>query len=443
MESNLNIQTTSPTPASSRSWKSLLIEQKDALLCVVDQGVVSIAGFVTSVLIGRHSSEELGVYFMALSVVLFIRGFQEQMISIPYTIFHHHHRDGGLPGYRGSCLIQQFGLVLVTLLFLSGMTFATVMGWLEATMTSPLIVLLVLIPALLMREVIRQYCFTHQENTSVLAIDIAISVLQVGGLIALGYFGGLSGASAWAVIGSACLTILAIWYFQNGPAIKFAKQRMRKDWTQNWSFGKWAVGGQLVGSLPTYILPWMLAAAAGTEGTGFFAAAMTLVGVANIFNTGMANFLTPKAAKVYVDEGAHGLRRVIIRMSLIFLIAIGGFVAMLAIFGGLIAVQLYGDKYTGLQSAMTILALAKLFDSFAIVASNGLFVMERIKDNFWVDVILMVVTITVAILLIYPFGVIGAVWTTLAGAAISAVLRFVLLIVFLNREIRDGETDAA
>ena len=116
---------------------------------------------------------------------------------------------------------------------------------------------------------------------------------------------------------------------------------------------------------------------------------------------------------------------------------------MLAIFGGLIAVQLYGDKYTGLQSAMTILALAKLFDSFAIVASNGLFVMERIKDNFWVDVILMVVTITVAILLIYPFGVIGAVWTTLAGAAISAVLRFVLLIVFLNREIRDGETDAA
>lgn len=423
----------STVAAPRKVWKDLLLEQKDALLCVFDQGVVSVAGFVTSVLIGRHAPEELGIYVMALSIVLFIRGFQEQMVSIPYTIFHHHHKDG-LPGYRGSCLVQQFGLVVATFVFLIAITIAAAMGWLESSMKSPLIVLLLLMPALLMREVVRQYCFTHQQNITALAIDSSITVLQIGGLVALGYFGLISGASAWAVIGLACLITLVLWYVQNGPEIKFVRQRLKGDWNQNWTFGKWSVAGQLVGSLPTLVLPWMLAAATGTAGTGLLGAAMTLVGVANIFNTGMANFLTPKAAKVYVDEGAHGLQRVMIRMTLIFLLVIGSFVATLAIFGGWIVLELYGNKYTGLESVMTILALAKLCDCFAIVASNGLFVMERVKENFWVDVILMVVTITAAIVLIYPFGVTGAAWTAFASAVTSAALRFVLLIVFLNRE---------
>lgn len=435
--------TGSEAVVAQRGWKDFILEQKDALLCIIDQGVVSVAGFTTSVLIGRHAPEELGIYFIALSIILFIRGFQEQMISIPYTIFHHKYAKVQLPGYRGSCLVQQFGLTVVTFLFLLAMTAASYWGWLETTMVSPLIVLLLLMPALLMREVVRQYCFTHQENVKALAIDSAITVLQIGGLVGLGYFGVLSGTSAWAVIGLSCLLILSYWYFQNGPEIRFAKESISKDWKQNWSFGKWAVGGQLIGSFPTYILPWMLVAAAGTEGTGFFAAAMTLVGIANIFNTGMANFLTPKAAQVYVDEGAIGLRRVVIRITLIFLLVIGSFVALLAVLGGWIAVELYGSKYNGLQSAMTVLAIAKLCDSFAIVASNGLFVMERMKANFWVDVVLMAVTITVAICLIFPYGVMGAVFTSLVSAATSAVLRFVLLVIFLNSEIEVEESHAA
>ena len=433
----------SETVVAQKGWRSLIEEQKDALLCIIDQGVVSVAGFTTSVLIGKQAPEELGVYFIAMSIVLFIRGFQEQMISVPYTIFHHRYLSGGISDYRGSCLLQQFGLAGVALVFLAGLTVAASLGLVENSVVPALVVLLFLMPAILMREIIRQYCFTHQENVSVLAIDSAITALQIGTLIVLGHCGMLSGASAWAVTGCVCLLVLAMWYFQTGPEVKFTKERLSADWDQNWSFGKWAVGGQLVGSLPTYILPWLLAATAGTQGTGFFAAAMTLVGVANIFKVGMANFLTPKAAQVYVDEGAHGLYRVILRMSLIFVVSIGSFALFLALAGGWIAVQLYDSRYTGLQTAMGLLALAQLFEGLGIVASNGLFVMERIKANFWVDVVLMFITITVAILLVFPLGVMGAVWTALIGSVISAVMRYVLLIIFINREMNVGGSDAA
>ena len=96
-----------------------LLANRDALVCLFDQGIVSVASFVTSVLIGRNAPEELGVYFIVLSIVYFIRGVQQQMILTPYTIFHHQYQNGGLDSYRGSCLTQQFGLTTLASLLLA------------------------------------------------------------------------------------------------------------------------------------------------------------------------------------------------------------------------------------------------------------------------------------------------------------------------------------
>ena len=420
----------------------LFLSNRDALVCLFDQGIVSVAGFATSVLIGRMASAELGVYYIGLTLVLFARGFQQQLVSTPYTIYHHRQSDGGMPAYRGSCLIQECGFLIITLLYVVLQILAAWMGWVSSEMVPSLLVLLLFMPAILMREIVRHYCFTHSKNDSVLSIDTAISVHQIGALFLLGYFGVLSGATAWVAIGASCVLTIAYWYFKNGPAIEFQKNRVVDDLKQNWVFGKWAVSGQFVGSLPTYLLPWLLLIAAGTEGTGFFAACITLVGVANIFNMGMMNYLTPKAAKVYVEEGNAGLQRVLLRMYLLFLIAVGGFGLLLVVFGEWIAVSLFGSDYAGLQAVLTLLAVAKLLDGFSHTASGGLFAMEKIKANFGVDVILMLVTITAAFLLIFPYGVVGAAWTTLIGAATSAILRSGLVLKFLREKPAVGGSHA-
>ena len=301
-------------------------------------------------------------------------------------------------------------------------------------MLPSLIVLLVFMPVLLMRELVRHYCFAHSENTSVLGIDLAISVLQIVALLCFGYFEILSGATVWVAIGIACVLSIGFWYFRYGPKIKLVRKRLKPDLKQNWSFGKWAVSGQFVGSLPNYLLPMLLLMAVGAEGTGFFAACITLVGVANIFNTGMLNFLTPRAAKVYVTEGKSGLKRLLLRMYGVFLVAVGGFAILLTIFGSYLSVKLFGPNYHGLQTVMILLAIAKLFEGFSHTASGGLFAMEKIKANFGADVILMLVTISAALLLIKPYGVEGAAWTTLIGAVVGSGLRSGLLIKFLNEE---------
>jgi hypothetical protein len=49
-------------------------------LAVFDQAVVSGTSFLTSVILGRMCArEELGVYYLVLSIVFFVRGIQEQL----------------------------------------------------------------------------------------------------------------------------------------------------------------------------------------------------------------------------------------------------------------------------------------------------------------------------------------------------------------------------
>ena len=422
-------------PAKSAGWLARLKDHKDALVCLVDQGIVSVAGFVTTILIGRYaSSSDLGVYYIALHIVLFVRGIQQQMICIPYTIYQHQHTDQRSDQYRGSCLTQHFGLMALALLFLAGQTILAINGWGQAESVSTLYVLLALLPVLMIREIARHYCFTHLKKVSALIIDASISALQIGTLLVLGYLGYLSSWTAWAVIGLASLGTVGVWFIKSGPKVGFFKPSIIADWRQNWSFGKWAVAGQLIGSLPSFILPLVLAEVVTTTGTGYFAAAMTLIGLANIFNSGMTNFLTPRAALIYVVQGVAGLQKILIKMAILFIVALGSFIILISFFGGWLAEAIYG--YPNLHIVMTVLAVAKLFEAMVIVASTGLMVMERIKENFYVDICLMIFALIAMACLISPLGIVGAAWTSAASAIFNAVTRTSVLRHFLIKQAK-------
>ena len=142
-----------------------LVNHQDALVCLFNQGVVSVAGFATSVLIGRLAPSELGVYYIGLSLVLFARGFQQQLVSTPYAIYLHRQEEENLPAYRGSCLVQQFGFLIIASAYLFIQVLAVYAGWFSddsagqpSDVLPSLIVLLVFMPVLLMRELVRHYC---------------------------------------------------------------------------------------------------------------------------------------------------------------------------------------------------------------------------------------------------------------------------------------------
>src|SRR5207253_2914433 len=101
-----------------RQLASSSLLQKSGL-SVLDQAVVSGTSFATSVLLGRYASQsELGVYYLALSVVYFARGVQEQIVSAPYMIYCSRKDRTALAEYAGSSLIHQCIVMAATALLL-------------------------------------------------------------------------------------------------------------------------------------------------------------------------------------------------------------------------------------------------------------------------------------------------------------------------------------
>src|SRR6185436_21104795 len=66
---------------------------KNGSLAIADQAVVSATNFATSILLGWSGKTELGIYYLALSTLVFFRGIQEQLITAPYLVYAHR-RDG-------------------------------------------------------------------------------------------------------------------------------------------------------------------------------------------------------------------------------------------------------------------------------------------------------------------------------------------------------------
>lgn len=428
-------------PASLRAALADSFLRKGAL-SVFDQAIVSGTSFATSVILGRTCSrEELGVYFLALSIVMFVRGIQEQLVSAPYMIYCNRKSGSELATYAGSSLAHQLAVTVLALAGLGGLLICLACGYGPAGLTPTAWVLLGAAPFLLLREFIRQYAFSHFQMRTAISVDAGVSAVQLAGLLALAATGTLSAAAIYAVMGLSCALACGIWWRLSRSEFRLTPPRWLPDWKHNWKFARWAAASQLVGCSAPYVLPWVLAVAHGEAETGVLAACSTLVGLGNMFVMGLSNYLSPKAAHANAQGGRNELIRVLWKTAAVFSVSLGSFFFVCLLSGDWLAVLVYGGKYAGAGPVLAILALGLWASSLAITAGNGLWAIERPQANFFADICSLVATIAATALLVQPLGVMGIALSSLVGNATSAaVLCFTLhrLVKYANRNALRG-----
>jgi O-antigen/teichoic acid export membrane protein len=401
---------------------------RKGLLAVVDQGLVSVCGFATSVIVGRAGGQEqLGLYYLAMSLILFARGLQEALTSRPYAVYCHRRRGEALAIYTGSCLSHTLVFSGFTLLALLVLAAALGVGIGPAALMPTVWVLLIAGPFLLLREFIRQVAFASLRVDVAIAIDGVVAVLQLGALAALVLYGGISASSAYAAIGGACAVACVGWLLLRVEPLRFARTDLVADWHHNWVFSKWVVAGQLAGSSAVYVMPWILTRYHDAAATGIFAAAVTLVGAANIFVVGISNYVTPEAARAFTERGVAGLRRVLAWASLAFGTVLGSFALLAAVAGGPVTVLIYGEAYAGAGPVVAVLAACLLATSLAMTAGSALYAIEQTRLNFYCDLGSTIAALGVAFVVVEPLGALGAALSGLVGALISALSKFALL----------------
>ena len=121
------------------------------------------------------------------------------------------------------------------------------------------------------------------------------------------------------------------------------------------------------------------------------------------------------------------LSSVLHRAALLFVVVLGAFCVATWFVGDVLAMLVFGSRYAGHGTLITVLALATLADALGITAVSGLWVLDRAAANLAIDVVQLLVTLAVAAGLVLPLGALGIALALLAGRLAGSALRWRLL----------------
>jgi O-antigen/teichoic acid export membrane protein len=415
-------------PGAGRSIRDRLVRiaSKPGTLALLDQAIVSGTMFATNVVTGRSvSAADLGVYFIALNMLYFFRGVQEQLAYAPYMILGPRCDAASLPRFSGSVLVHLFVILACVAVLFAAQGFINTIGLGAASAHTLAVVLSVAGPVWLLREFTRQAAFARFEFAAAAAIDAVAASVQLLGLAALVVTGLACPISIFAVMAMGSGLAVASYVVGWRPRIRIEWSRVASDWHRNWRLSRWALASQLVSNTMLFAMPSIVAAWMNPAEAGRMAACCTLVGLAGMFVTGMSNVNAPQAVHAFVRGGHSDLWSHTRRASLQFAAALGLFTAVVWFGGESIVQVVYGGRFTGLAGPMTLFAIGILMNAVGIPAGNALCAMERPRLNFVADFSQLIATLLTCVVAVPTWGMSGAGLSLLAGYAVGSTVRWV------------------
>lgn len=424
------IEPSSPADARSRfqRWKEtiLSLSLSSGIIALLDQAVVSATNFGTNVAVGKSSSlDDLGVYTLAITLLYFCRGVQEQLVASPYTIYRQGTPLEHQPRYSGSSLAQQIvatagSLVLVGIVAIIARFYND-----SAQLASALSLMLLAYPVFMFREFFRKLAFAHFRFSTALIMDTLVIVLQLGSCAVLWWLGCLGSVSVFAAIAIASAVASLYWWSQKEVEFDFHRPQFKTDWLKNWRFSKWALCTFLMGCSAPFFMPWVVAFYLDLETTGLYFACTTLVGLANVVLNGICNLLGPATARAYAVAGAPQLWKTLIKALTAVVGLLVPFCFLVWFTGEWLPRLVLRDAAPDLRLPLLILAVQLVLHGIGTVAGNGLWAIDCPRLNLFADAALLVSTFGSAVYLVPHWGVTGAASSILIGSFFAAVLRWI------------------
>lgn len=416
--------------------KSMLAsaDTQRGISAVLDQGIVSGLSFATCSIVAIACGRfELGVAHLLLTILVLAMNVQGELVNAPFTVYRQRQHPADRPAYTGSMFVHQAWLAVLSLLGVCGYLIVLHCGIGPAHMIAPLWMLLLAMPFCLLHAFLRHLSFACFQFRVALAMDVAVTWIQLGTIMALYFAGLLSVSSIFVAMGAASAIACVAWYVVRPEPFQVVWQQSWRDWCTNWLFGRWAMLSHAVGCAMTYVLPWMLVAMHDEAATGTLAACSKLSALAGTFVVGVAHYLTPKAVASYSSHGLGGLYRVLGATAAVFVVAVGAFCLVILATGDILLTALFGDDFAGAGPVAGVLSVAVLFNSLAVVAGNALWAIDRPQANLFGDVAALAATLAAAVWLVGGWGALGAAAAILIGGFVGAVVRGITFWILSRR----------
>ena len=207
------------------------------VLALADQGVVSAASFLTTVIIGRWTNaSQLGIYAIGISVLASSYTIQGSLITLPYSI--QRHRPLGTPAeHAGSSLAHSGLLAAAATIVLMVTALGLFASGAQPELTAITWALAGVMPFALLREFGRRYAFTHLQLAQALVLDVAVAVIQLSILGWLGWTGRMSAVTAFGAIGVSCGLASIGWFYLARGDFALCRRDARATMKLIWGLG--------------------------------------------------------------------------------------------------------------------------------------------------------------------------------------------------------------
>jgi O-antigen/teichoic acid export membrane protein len=266
----------------------------------------------------------------------------------------------------------------------------------------------------------RAVCTADSQFETLLGIDICIVATQMVGIMAMFFFGNVTLARVNGILGISCLIPLVYWFFRSKASFVFERSRIASDWHHNWSYSRWLVVARMFGIAPFFLIPWFVALQLGIETAGVFGNCMSLVGLSQMFVTGVNNMFQPKTVRELHRSGTKGMFSCI-QLTLFTILPVLFLVSIAFFFLGDFALGLiFGDYYAAYGWIAFLMSVSTLAMTCSVICGNGLAALGASKEYFRGEFVGSIVSIVFALLLVPKIGLQGAPVALILGGIVSS-----------------------
>lgn len=404
------------------------LKSKNQIWGLGDQAVVSVTSFATMIIIARSAdASQLGIYAIGNSILVMLLTVQDSLITRPYSV--QLFKPPGTPEEHGFSALL-LSAVLALFAAIGAVCVSIVFGFWEVDPASQSLALIIafVAPFALFREFGRRYSFANMKMYRAFAVDLAAAIATLIPMFYLGWSGKLTAQTAMITIGCGAGLSGTLWFIRRRRAFKYSFDALKKTFWQSLGLGKWLLSSQLAMQSQGYAAHWLCLFVLGASATGTYAACLSIVALANPFLFGFFNLLTPKSVRTLRDQGSQGLRRQVMRDSML----LGGMMMVFAVFiffaGETIMSLLYsGEAYANQGNVLTILAVASVagaIGAFGGPAAIALQSTERGPAIAGIAVATCLLGSLVTWLFISLWGLTGAAWGILITESLGAAGRW-------------------
>lgn len=405
------------------------------MLVLFDQAAISVANFLTGLLVGRVcTAAEFGAYTLAFAALNAVGGFQNALVLTPMTVLSSGREGADLRRYFGGSLAVQALLSGATAL--AGLTAVAALAWLRPG--SPYLGAFfgasVAVFFEQMQEFVRRLLLARLRAAPALFNDALCSALRLGLLAALVAWSRrtadpslLTSRNAWFAVAAAALLAGAAGLLQIRSLVAAPLASARAAARENWGFGRWSLASAALGAVGLQLFPWILAAARGPAEVGALGACLTLVHATNPLLNAFGSLFAPITATRFAREGLPALRRATRAYVLLNAATIGGLLLVLVLARDPLLHLVYVGRYDGRGLLLASLAgaalLAALDQPFAFALNS----MRRPDVGFATHALTLAFTAALAWPLVRHFGAYGVALGAALGSALGLAVRATIL----------------